>query len=158
MLATSIAETSLTIEGVKIVVDGGYCRRLVYDPSNGLSHLETVRISKDMARQRAGRAGRVSPGVCYRLWTLATDHRMEEQRSPEICEADLTPMVLEAADFGETDVRSMPWLGQRKAGLQPVEGTQSHRFRRTHHEYRKADGRTALPSTHREDDAAGWEQ
>ena len=110
VLATSIAETSLTIEGVKIVVDGGYCRRLVYAPSNGLSHLETVRISKDMARQRAGRAGRVSPGVCYRLWTLATDHRMEEQRSPEICEADLTPMVLEAADFGETDVRSMPWL------------------------------------------------
>lgn len=110
VLATSIAETSLTIEGVKIVVDGGYCRRLVYDPSNGLSHLETVRVSKDMARQRAGRAGRVAPGVCYRLWTLATDHRMEEQRSPEICEADLTPMVLEAAAFGETDVNSMPWL------------------------------------------------
>ena len=68
VLATPIAETSLTIEGVRVVIDSGYFRKLVYDAATGLSHLETVRISPDMARQRAGRAGRVAPGVCIRLW------------------------------------------------------------------------------------------
>ena len=76
VLATPIAETSLTIEGVRVVVDGGFCRRLVFDPQNALSRLETVRISKDMADQRSGRAGRVAPGVCYRLWSPATQARM----------------------------------------------------------------------------------
>lgn len=110
VLATPIAETSLTIEGVRIVVDSGYCRKLVFDPSNGLSHLETVRISHDMALQRTGRAGRVAPGVCYRLWTTATDHRMEQQRHPEIVDADLAPMALSIATFGQTDIASLPWL------------------------------------------------
>ena len=72
VLATPIAETSLTIEGVRVVVDGGFCRRLVFDPQNALSRLETVRISRDMADQRSGRAGRVAAGVCYRLWNCGT--------------------------------------------------------------------------------------
>ncbi len=67
VLATPIAETSITIEGVKFVIDTGYCRRLNYDAKTGLSHLDTVRISKDMAVQRAGRAGRLTEGICYRL-------------------------------------------------------------------------------------------
>ena len=110
VLATPIAETSITIEGVRIVVDSGYCRQLVYDATTGLSHLDTVRISRDMARQRAGRAGRVAPGICYELWTAASDLRMDENRQPEILYADLTPMALDIAAFGETDIQAMPWL------------------------------------------------
>ena len=110
VLATPIAETSLTIEGIRIVVDCGYYRKLVFDSTNDLSHLETVRISMDMARQRAGRAGRVAAGTCFRLWTHATQQRMGEQRQPEIVDADLVPMVLDVAAFGETDVESLPWL------------------------------------------------
>ena len=83
---------------------------MVYDATTGLSHLETVRISRDMARQRAGRAGRVAPGICYELWTAATDLRMDEDRQPEILYADLTPMALDIAAFGETDIQAMPWL------------------------------------------------
>lgn len=110
VLATPIAETSLTIEGIRIVVDCGYYRKLVFDSTNDLSHLETVRISMDMARQRAGRAGRVAAGVCFRLWSKATQQRMDEQRQPEIVDADLVPMVLDVAAFGETDVENLPWL------------------------------------------------
>lgn len=110
VLATPVAETSLTIEGIRIVVDSGYYRKLVFDPTSDLSHLETVRISMDMARQRAGRAGRVAAGICFRLWTNATQQRMEEQRQPEIMDADLVPMVQEVAAFGETDVERLPWL------------------------------------------------
>lgn len=110
VLATPIAETSLTIEGVRIVVDSGLCRQLVYDARTGLSHLETMRISKDMAIQRRGRAGRVAEGICYRLWSKTSEHLMQEQRKPEIEEADLTPMVLDIAAFGENDPMSLPWL------------------------------------------------
>ena len=110
VLATPIAETSLTIEGIRIVVDCGYYRKLVFDSTNDLSHLETVRISMDMARQRAGRAGRVAAGVCFRLWSKATQQRMDEQRQPEIVDADLVPMVRDVAAFGETDVENLPWL------------------------------------------------
>ncbi len=110
VLATPIAETSLTIEGVRIVIDSGFCRQLVYDVRTGLSHLETVRISKDMAIQRRGRAGRVAEGICYRLWSKTSKHLMQEQRKPEIEEADLTPMVLDIAAFGESDPMSLPWL------------------------------------------------
>lgn len=110
VLATPIAETSITIEGVRIVIDSGLCRQIVFDTRTGLSHLETVRISRDMATQRAGRAGRVAEGTCYRLWTLASEHQMEEQRKPEIEYADLTPLVLDIAAFGESDVESLPWL------------------------------------------------
>lgn len=110
VLATPIAETSLTIEGVRIVVDSGLCRQLVFDAHTGLSHLTTVRISKDMAIQRRGRAGRVAEGICYRLWTQTSEHLMQEQRKPEIEEADLTAMVLDIAAFGEKDPMSLPWL------------------------------------------------
>ena len=110
VLATSIAETSLTIEGVRVVVDSGFCRRMVFDPRSGLSHLDTVRISLDMARQRTGRAGRVGEGVCYRLWTLATEHRMDECRKPEIVEADLSSVLLDISAWGAEDIMSLPWL------------------------------------------------
>lgn len=110
VLATSIAETSLTIEGVRIVVDSGLSRTMIYDAQSGLSHLKTVRISMDMAGQRKGRAGRVSEGVCYRMWSLATEHRMAENRTPEILEADLAPMMLDLAAWGETSVENLWWM------------------------------------------------
>lgn len=109
VLATPIAETSLTIEGIRIVVDSGLHRKVVFDARTGLSRMETVRISKDMATQRAGRAGRLTDGVCYRMWTKVSESRMEEQRKPEILEADLAPMVLDIAAFGESNVESLPW-------------------------------------------------
>lgn len=110
VLATPIAETSLTIQGVRIVVDSGLCRKLVFSPQNALSHLTTVRISIDMADQRTGRAGRISEGVCYRLWSLATEHRMAATRTPEILDADLSPMLLDISAWGEADVQNLPWI------------------------------------------------
>ena len=110
VIATPIAETSITIEGVRVVIDAGLCRQVVFDARTGLSHLQTVRISMDMATQRMGRAGRVAKGVCYRLWTKASEHLMAEQRKPEIEEADLAPMVLDTAAFGESDAEALPWL------------------------------------------------
>ena len=110
VLATPIAETSLTIENVRIVVDSGLCRKPVFDPQNGLSRLETVRISRDMARQRTGRAGRVAPGVCYRLWGPGTEARTEENRRPEILEADLSQTVLAIASWGGCGAEELPWL------------------------------------------------
>ena len=110
VIATPIAETSITIEGVRVVIDSGLCRQVVFDARTGLSHLQTVRISMDMATQRMGRAGRVAEGVCYRLWTKASEHLMAEQRKPEIEEADLAPMVLDTAAFGESDAETLPWL------------------------------------------------
>ncbi|MES2566899.1 MAG: ATP-dependent helicase HrpB [Bacteroidota bacterium] len=110
VLATSIAETSLTIEGIKIVIDCGFGRRSRFDPASGLSRLETLRISKDAADQRAGRAGRLSAGVCYRLWTKATHERMAEHRIPEIMEADLSSLVLELCKWGTEEITKMCWL------------------------------------------------
>ena len=110
VLATPIAETSLTIEGVRVVIDSGLCKTLVFDQRTGLSHLETVPISMDMAKQRTGRAGRLTSGICYRLWTKAAEHRMAEQRKAEIEYADLSPMLLDVAAFGERDAMALPWL------------------------------------------------
>ena len=110
VLATSIAETSITIEGVRVVIDSGLCRKMVFDARCGLSHLETTRISLDMADQRSGRAGRVAPGVCYRLWTKALELRLEECRQPEIIDADLAPMLLDIAAWGESRISDMLWL------------------------------------------------
>jgi ATP-dependent helicase HrpB len=110
VLATSIAETSLTIEGIKVVVDTGYGRTSRFDVATGLSRLETIEISKDMADQRAGRAGRLSAGICYRMWTPATQHRMPEHRTPEIVEADLTSLVLDMAHWGVNDIQQLTWL------------------------------------------------
>ncbi|MCZ8284227.1 MAG: ATP-dependent helicase HrpB, partial [Bacteroidia bacterium] len=110
VLATSIAETSLTIEGIRIVVDSGFGRSSRFDPASGLSRLETLRISRDAADQRAGRAGRLSSGVCYRLWTKATHERLAEHRVPEIMEADLCSLVLELSKWGTDDITQMCWL------------------------------------------------
>ncbi len=110
VLATPIAETSITIEGVTVVVDSGFCRRMVYDPGNALERLETVRISMDMARQRTGRAGRVAPGRCYRLWSKATEARMDACREPEIMTADLTTLTLDIAAWGGSEMERMPWM------------------------------------------------
>ena len=110
VLATPIAETSLTIEGVRTVVDSGFCRRMVYDSGRGLSRLETIRISHDMATQRTGRAGRVAPGVCYRLWSLGTDAQLAATRTPEILDADLSPTVLDIAAWGSSRPEGLPWL------------------------------------------------
>lgn len=110
VMATSIAETSLTIEGIKIVVDTGFGRTSKFDPKSGLSRLETVQISKDSADQRAGRAGRLSPGVCYRMWSKATQARLSEHRNPEIMEADLAALVLDMAQWGIMDINQLTWL------------------------------------------------
>lgn len=110
VLATPIAETSLTIEGVRVVVDSGLYRGPVFNPSSGLSHLTTKRVTLDMARQRSGRAGRVADGVCYRLWSRAAEARMGECRQPEILEADLAPAVLSVAAWGAGDATRLPWL------------------------------------------------
>ncbi|WP_339699011.1 ATP-dependent helicase HrpB [uncultured Roseivirga sp.] len=110
VLATSIAETSLTIEGIKVVVDSGFGRTSKFDPNSGLSRLETVRISRDSADQRAGRAGRLSPGVCYRMWSMVTQQRLTEHITPEILEADLASLVLDMSQWGITDVQQMTWL------------------------------------------------
>ena len=110
VLSTPIAETSLTIEGIRTVVDSGFYKGMVFDARSGLSHLETMRISLDMARQRSGRAGRLSEGVCYRLWSNPVELRMKESRVPEIEEADLSSMVLDIAAWGESDVFDLPWL------------------------------------------------
>ena len=110
ILATSIAETSLTIEGVKVVVDCGYTRTAKFDLRSGLSRLETVQVSKDSADQRAGRAGRLGPGVCYRLWSQATHNQLAEHRTPEIMEADLANLVLDLAQWGINDPMQLIWL------------------------------------------------
>lgn len=116
ILATSIAETSLTIEGVTVVVDAGFGRTSRFDPKSGLSRLVTVRISQDMADQRAGRAGRLKPGVCYRMWTKATHDRMASFRTPEILEADLASLVLDMAQWGVSTVQQLTWLTPPPAG------------------------------------------
>lgn len=110
VLATPVAETSLTIEGVRIVIDAGFCRTMAVDARTGLSRMETVRISMDMARQRSGRAGRVAAGICYRLWSKATEQRMADCRQPEILEADLAPTLLDIAAWGGGEVEQLPWL------------------------------------------------
>ncbi|MCD6019182.1 MAG: box helicase [Bacteroidetes bacterium] len=110
VLATSIAETSLTIERIRIVVDSGFGRRSRFDAASGLSRLETLRISKDAADQRAGRAGRLNAGVCFRLWTKATHERMAAHRVPEIEEADLCSLVLELCKWGNHDVTQLCWI------------------------------------------------
>ena len=110
VLATSIAETSLTIEGVRTVIDCGVSRRLQYDPGNGLNRLVTVRESRASAEQRAGRAGRTAPGVCYRLYTPHTLHAMAPHSPPEIGVTDLSQLLLELAAWGVTDPLQLGWL------------------------------------------------
>jgi ATP-dependent helicase HrpB len=110
VLATSIAETSLTIEGINTVVDSGFARIPRFDPRSGLTRLETVRVTKDSADQRAGRAARLGPGVCYRLWSEATHHTLQPTRQPEILEADLATFVLELANWGIQNLDELTWI------------------------------------------------
>lgn len=110
VLATSIAETSLTIEGITTVIDSGYARVPRFDPRSGLTRLETVRVTRDAADQRAGRAARLGPGVCYRLWPEATQHTLQPNRQPEILEADLASLVLELANWGVTNLNELTWI------------------------------------------------
>ncbi|MEL7587173.1 MAG: ATP-dependent helicase HrpB [Prolixibacteraceae bacterium] len=116
ILATSIAETSLTIEGVQVVVDSGYARVSRFNPKTGLSHLETIPLSKDSADQRAGRAGRLGPGTCYRMWTRAAQEQLAEHRTPEILEADLASLVLDLAQWGITNPEELNWLNPPPKG------------------------------------------
>ena len=110
VLATNIAETSLTIEGVRIVIDSGLERRLRFDPASGMSRLETNRISRASAEQRRGRAGRLEAGVCYRLWSEAEHASLLAQTPAEILEADLAPLALELASWGIVDPQRLQWL------------------------------------------------
>ncbi|HWH50156.1 MAG TPA: ATP-dependent helicase HrpB, partial [Gemmatimonadaceae bacterium] len=110
VLATSIAETSLTIEGVGVVVDCGLSRAPRFSPRTGMTRLETVRVSRASAEQRRGRAGRLGPGVCYRLWDAADDAQLLEHAPPEIASADLAPLALDLAAAGVADPSELAWL------------------------------------------------
>ena len=110
VLATSIAETSLTIEGVRVVIDSGLMRVPRYEPDIGLTRLETVRVSRANADQRRGRAGRVEPGVCYRLWEEAATGGLMPYAAPEILSADLSGFLLDCAVWGETDPARLAFL------------------------------------------------
>jgi ATP-dependent helicase HrpB len=110
VLATSIAETSLTIEGVRVVVDCGTSRVPRFDPDVGVTRLATVRVSRASADQRRGRAGRTEPGVCYRLWDEAETASLSAFGEPEIRSADLAPLLLDCAEWGVTDPCTLAWL------------------------------------------------
>ncbi|WP_425147430.1 ATP-dependent helicase HrpB [Deinococcus sp.] len=110
VLATSIAETSLTLAGVRVVIDSGWSRRMRFDPGSGLSRLETVRVTRASADQRAGRAGRTAPGVAYRLWSERTQAALSASVTPEILEADLAPLTLELSGWGTPDPAALHWL------------------------------------------------
>ncbi len=116
VLATSIAETSLTIEGVRVVIDCGQARVPRYDPASGLTRLETVRVSRAAADQRRGRAGRTEPGVCYRLWEEPETRALTPFSRPEILEADLSGFALDLARWGARDASGLAFLDQPPAG------------------------------------------
>ncbi len=109
VLATSIAETSLTIEGIGVVVDGGLMRVPRFEPRSGLTRLETVKVSQASADQRRGRAGRLAAGVCYRLWSEAEHRLLPRFNAPEILAADLAPLALDLARWG-ADAANLAWL------------------------------------------------
>lgn len=110
VLATSIAETSITIDGVRVVVDGGLARKPRYEPATGLTRLETVRVSRAAADQRRGRAGRTQPGVCIRLWEAGRTAALSPHDRPEILDSDLSGLVLDLAAWGVTDPSSLAFL------------------------------------------------
>lgn len=110
VLSTSIAETSLTIEGVRVVIDAGLSRLARFDPRSGMGRLETTRVSRASADQRRGRAGRTMPGICYRLWSEAADRALIAFTPPEVTRADLAPLALEMAQWGIVDVTDLAWL------------------------------------------------
>jgi len=110
VLATSIAETSVTIEGVRVVVDSGLRRYAEFDPATGMSRLVTTKVSQAAADQRRGRAGRLSAGHCYRIWTEGTHASLVAQTAPEILHADLAPLALELSCWGAVDAAGLSWL------------------------------------------------
>ncbi len=110
VLATSIAETSLTIEGVRVVIDSGVARVPRFDPASGLTRLATVRVSRAAADQRRGRAGRTEPGVCYRLWDEAETRALPAYADPEILDADLSGLALDLARWGAKDASDLAFL------------------------------------------------
>ena len=110
VLTTSIAETSLTVEGVGVVIDSGLMRVPRFSPRTGMSRLETVAVSRDSADQRRGRAGRLGPGSCYRLWTEQEDARLAVRKTPEMLAADLASLSLELAAWGVTEPQDLKWL------------------------------------------------
>ena len=116
ILATPIAETSVTIEGIHTVVDSGWKRTLQFDPNSGLSRLTTQRISRASATQRAGRAGRLGPGHCYRLWSTGEEHGLKPFDPPEILAADLTQLALDLARWGVHDPAGLRWPDSPPAG------------------------------------------
>ena len=110
VLATNIAESSLTIEGIRLVVDSGYERAPVFHPPSGMTRLVTRRISQASAEQRRGRAGRMAPGICLRLWSEHETARLAQHSPPEMLAADLAPLVLELAGWGVRDPHALRWL------------------------------------------------
>lgn len=110
VLATSIAETSLTIEGVRVVIDSGFMRVPRFDPRSAMTRLQTVRVSQAAADQRRGRAGRLGPGVCYRLWSEASHRALAPHTAPEMGDADLAPLALALAEWGASDPARLAWL------------------------------------------------
>lgn len=110
VLATNIAETSLTIEGIRVVIDSGLARRPHFDVHSGMTRLMLGQIALSSADQRAGRAGRVEPGICLRLWPQADNARMSPQQEPEILHSDLAPLALELARWGTPDPEELEWL------------------------------------------------
>lgn len=116
VLATAIAETSLTIDGVRVVIDAGLSRVPRFDPRSGLTRLDTIRVTLDSAEQRRGRAGRVEPGVCYRLWTAAEHQSLAPRRPPEMLDADLAPVMLDLAVWGTGNPFELSWLTPPPSG------------------------------------------
>ncbi len=116
VLATAIAETSLTIEGIKIVIDGGYMRSGRINPNSGLNKLVTIPVTADTANQRAGRAGRLGPGICFRLWSKASQENLLPFRQPEILVADLSPLALELYKWGVNDPSLLNWISPPPQG------------------------------------------
>jgi ATP-dependent helicase HrpB len=117
ILATNIAETSLTLPRVRVVIDSGLVRRAVFDPVTGMSRLDTCRISRASAEQRSGRAGRVAAGHCYRLWSEGAHRSLAPQTPAEILEADLAPLALDLAQWGAAEANTLRWLDPPPAAM-----------------------------------------
>jgi ATP-dependent helicase HrpB len=149
VLATSIAETSLTIEGVRIVVDSGVARVPRYEPDIGLTRLENRARSRAAVDQRRGRAGRTEPGVCYRLWDEPQTASLAAYTQPEILSADLSSLVLDLAQWGSATRHRWRFSIRRRAGAEggakSVARTRRARCRRPHHRGGQQPARLALP-------------
>lgn len=116
VLSTDIAETSLTIEGITLVIDTGLCREPRFDAATGMTRLQTCRISKNASEQRKGRAGRLQAGHCYRLWSQEQQGQLQQQATAQILQADLAPLLLQLLAWGVDDIAELRWLDQPPAG------------------------------------------